>query len=151
MNKVTLPPEITALIKDSIYAYLHNVTEMYEYTTKDERRFTTHGSELNGKFIRCLQGSRMLPAGTKGYLWVRHNIAYDKVVWIGDAQYPAEGAKATVVSTYYQFFTVIDLPCGDRVLASAFECVEAKDVPANFKEPQTLKEIGFYSRPTVTR
>lgn len=119
----TLADFIRDEIKKSNLQYLWN-QEGKEFTLTEECDSSTYGAELNGDFISCLMGSKLLPAGTKGLLFVSEKIHYSEYGHTYDYSFPVVGADIIKTGAYYTFCTIVELPCGVEVLTSCFKSVD---------------------------
>lgn len=120
---VKVDVETKKMIKDSILGYLHNVDEAYYGPLSSEREFSTHGSFINEKFLRCLLGKEVLPEGTMVYAFPHRRIFYSAYKWIGDEQYPADGATMYTTGSDYTFVVVIEKN-GEKILAHDYVSTE---------------------------
>lgn len=93
------------------------------HALKADRKVTTFGCTLRGQFIRCLQGSLNLRAGTPGWVISSPKLSYSEYVWIGDEQYPAKNAITYIHGWYHTWLSIVEID-GNEVVAESFESVE---------------------------
>jgi len=120
----SLPQEVKDAIRQTNLAYLYDREEAIPYCLADDSRVSTNGCLLKGEFIRCLQGSQILPARTSGWLFEERAYTYDKYVWVGDMQYPAKGAKQFHKGTHYTWITLVELTEETKVIGSCYKFIE---------------------------
>lgn len=135
-EKVKVPEDVQSLIKkSSMLAYLwHGCEEAVPYTLREDTRVSTHGSDIKGQFISCLVGSRVLPAGTEGWVYVSYKVSYSEYRRVFDEDYPAIGADIIHHGAYYTFVTVVELESGNKVIADSFKTVD-------YPEPRVVGKI----------
>lgn len=124
MTQTPIPQEVKDAIRQTNLAYLYDQAEATPYKLTRERRVTVHGMVMQGKLVRGIQSSAILPTGTEGFLFESKELHYDKYVWVHDEQYPAKDAKVVKTNRHLTWVSLYRLETGDVVLVDAYEFVE---------------------------